>query len=66
MQPSIFNYYNFMRGLNWLAFNTSNASLFSIKIDSFPFATVSAYRYGMSSLLHWRNRQCPNSSYYYL
>lgn len=64
---NIFNYYNFMRGMNWLAFKAGTGdTLFSLRIDSFPFQSVVAYKYGMANLLHWRNRQCPTASYYFL
>ena len=67
INPSSFNYFNFLRGPDWLSFNASSSnSLFSVRFDQFPFPSVSSYKIARLNLLHWRQRQCTTPAYYYL
>lgn len=67
LNPSAFNYFNFMRGVDWISFSASASdTLFSFKLDSFPFGTLLSYKITRANLLLWRQRVCPTAAYFYM
>lgn len=63
---SLLNYYNLMRGADWLSFNMTNTSNVHVDFLSYPIDADYGYKYVACQGIHWRRRKCNTNSYFYL